>query len=116
MVVVVAHIGISGDVGPVGPELCGARFGGLFGLVWKHPGCSDYKWTIQGSVSLTSIHSSLHTKTRNTHTLSLELCGCLVFPILSSIAYLEAKCLYTIQRIQSTLSLLCFLSHPQQGS
>lgn len=48
--------------------------------------------------------------------LSLELCGCLVFSILGSLAYLEAKCLYTIQRIQSTLSLLCFLSHPQQGS
>lgn len=57
-----------------------------------------------------------HRDAKHTHSLSLELCGCLVFPILSSLAYLEAKCLYTIQRIQSTLSLLCYLSHPQQGS
>lgn len=65
------------DIRGCGAHRPGTMWGPVGRPLWSRleasgtPGFSDYKWTIQGSVSLTSIHSSLHTKTRNTHTLSL---------------------------------------------
>lgn len=71
--------GYQGIVGPISfgwaLHLGGTDFGGVFWSGLEASGCCHYKWTIQGSVSLTSIHT--YTPSYTLFSSPEKLCGLL---------------------------------------